>query len=94
MTTLREMTLSTTQLALAVQTKSPYYLAQTFAGFVGQFYDRLSFDAMAREVEDLYRIQRPEQAGDFRMQLDHRLHDRYHAPVAWDIAPVSKDQAA
>jgi hypothetical protein len=79
------------QLELAVQTKSPIQLARTFAAFVGQFYDREAFDALARQVSDLYDRER---AGAFRSQLDRRLCDRYHAPVSWDIAPTGADRAA
>ncbi len=50
-----------------------------------------SFDALARQVNDLYDAER---AGCFRSQLDRRLHDRYHAPVAWDVGPASADRAA
>ena len=79
------------QLELAVQTKTPVQLARTFAAFVGQFYEREAFDALAREVHGLYDADR---AGTFRSQLDRRLHDRYHAPVAWDVAPPGADRAA
>jgi len=30
----------------------------------------------------------------FRAKLDHRLCDRYHAPVAWDVAPAGTREAA
>ena len=29
----------------------------------------------------------------FRSRLDRRLHDRYHAPVAWDPAPADAERA-
>lgn len=79
------------QLELAVQAKSPTRLAQTFAAFVGQFYDREAFDALARQVSELYDAER---AGTFRTQLDRRLCDRYHAPVAWDVSPTGGHRAA
>lgn len=79
------------QLQLAVQAKSPTRLAQTFAAFVGQFYDREAFDALARQVSDLYDAER---ASTFRSQLDRRLCDRYRAPVAWEVAPQAADRAA
>ncbi|MGD9510663.1 MAG: hypothetical protein AB7I38_18380 [Dehalococcoidia bacterium] len=79
------------QLELAVQMKTPVQLARTFAAFVGQFYDREAFDALARQVSDLYDGER---AGAFRSQLDRRLCDRYHAPVVWEIAPTGADRAA
>jgi hypothetical protein len=77
------------QLELAVQTRNPAGLAQTFAAYVGQFYDRTDFDALAREVHDLYRTVSAENAIAFRLRLDRRLCDRYHAPVAWDTAAES-----
>lgn len=79
------------QLECAVRSKTPRHLAQTFAGFVGQFYDRDSFDALARQVNDLYDA---EQATSFRSQLDRRLHDRYHEPVAWELTAEATDRAA
>jgi hypothetical protein len=79
------------QLEFAARTKSPARLAQTFAAYVGQFYDREAFDALARQVSDLYDS---EGATAFRAQLDRRLCDRYHAPVAWDMAPTSRHRAA
>ena len=79
------------RLELAVRTKSPVRLAETFAAYVGQFYDRSDFDALARRVHDLYASADRERAGCFRARLDRRLHDRYHAPVAWDVAPARSD---
>lgn len=76
------------RLELAVQTKSPTRLAQTFAAFVGQFYERSAFDALARQVNDLYAAEHADQAYAFRARLDRRLYDRYHAPVVWEVAPV------
>jgi len=81
----------TQQLEFAVRAKTPSQLAQTFASYVGQFYDREAFDALARQVRDLYDVER---AGTFRSQLDRRLCDRYHAPVAWDVAPQPVGLAA
>ncbi|MBI4496637.1 MAG: hypothetical protein HY689_01900 [Chloroflexi bacterium] len=82
------------QLDLAVRTKSPARLAQTFVAYVGQFYDRTDFDVLARQVSDLYAADSNEQASRFRSALDRRLSDRYHAPVAWDIAPARRNRAA
>ena len=79
------------QRELAVQAKSPTGLAQTFAAFVGQFYDRAAFDSLARQVSELYDAER---ARAFRAQLDRRLRDRYHAPVAWDVSPAGGRRAA
>jgi hypothetical protein len=79
------------QLACAVRSKTPRRLAQTFAGFVGTFYDRESFDALARQVNDLYDDAR---ASTFRSQLDRRLYDRYHEPVVWEIGSELPDRAA
>ena len=84
----------TRQLEIAVRTTSPVGLARTFAAFVGQFYDRSGFDTLARQVSDLYDVDSAERARNFRAQLDRRLYDRYHAPVAWDVAPSAADQAA
>ena len=73
------------RLALAVATKSPDVLAQAFASHVGQFYDRAAFDALARQVADLYADGGVERADRFRAHLDRRLSDRYHSPVAWEV---------
>ena len=74
------------QVELAVGMKPPAQLAQTFAAYVGQFYDRAAFDALAREVSDLYARESSELASCFRARLDRRLYDRYHSPVVWDVA--------
>ncbi len=79
------------QLELAVRAKTPTQLAQTFAAYVGQFYEREAFDALARQVADLYD---DAGAGTFRWQLDRRLCERSRAPVAWDVAPTPQDRAA
>ena len=84
MPTLSELLPQDQRLALAVSAKSPVTLAQTFASLVGQFYDRSAFDALARQVADLYADDNLEQAARFRRQLDRRLSDRYRAPVAWE----------
>ena len=81
----------TQQLEFAVRAKTPTQLAQTFAAYVGQFYDREAFDALARQVQDLYDVER---ADTFRSQLDRRLCDRYHVPVAWEVAPQPVGLAA
>ena len=77
------------QMELAVRAKSPARLADTFAAFVGQFYDRSDFDRLARQVSVLYDAGSAESADRFRARLDRRLHDRYHEPVSWDLAPVT-----
>ena len=82
------------QLELAVLARSPFRLADTFASFVGQFYDRSDFDRLARQVSDLYDAEGAEQADHFRTRLDRRLHDRYHDPVAWEVTPTEERQAA
>ena len=79
------------QLALIARLTSPARLAQTFAAFVGQFYDRPAFDAFARQVSDYYD---PERARSFRRNLDRRLADRYHDPVAWELAETGEQEAA
>ncbi len=76
------------RLALSVRAKSPARLALTFAAFVGVFYDRSEFDDLARLASDLYTTESEASASCFRARLDRRLYDRYHAPVAWDIAPA------
>ena len=84
MPTLSELLPQDQRLALAVSAKSPTTLAQTFASLVGQFYDRTAFDALARQVADLYADDDVDQAARFRRQLDRRLSDRYRDPVAWE----------
>ena len=82
------------QLALAVRAKRPAGLAQTFAAHVVQLYDRTGFDAMAREVHELYAAHSPDDATTFRARLDRRLYDRHHEPVAWECAaPMSATTA-
>jgi hypothetical protein len=83
-----------TQLELALQTQNPGSLARTFAGFVGTFYCRSDFDSLAREVSELLRLQHPDQAGAFRLQLDRRLCERQHDPVRWEIDLPAGDRAA
>ena len=82
------------RLEVAVRTKSPAQLALAFASFAGQFYDRSAFDELARRASDLYADDDGERASEFRARLDRRLCDRYHAPVAWEIAPHRRDRAA
>ena len=82
------------RLALAVRTKSPYQLALAFASHAGQFYDRTTFDDLARQVSDLYARRGGERASEFRRRLDRRLCDRFHQPVAWDVTPSDRDDAA
>ena len=81
MPTLRESLSVPQQLACAVRQHTPTQLAYTFAAFEGQFYDRLPFDELARQVRALYT---PDDADLFRSRLDRRLRDRHSAPVAWD----------
>ena len=82
------------QLELAVLARSPFRLADTFASFVGQFYDRSDFDRLARQVSDLYDAEGAERAYHFRARLNRRRHDRYHDPVAWEATPTEGRQAA
>jgi hypothetical protein len=72
------------RLRLAVRTKSPSQLALTFAAYAGQFYDRASFDDLARRVSNLYADANDIQAHEFRVSLDRRLCDRFHEPVVWE----------
>ena len=82
------------QLELAVVGRSPLRLADTFAFFVGQFYDRSDFDKLARQVSELYDADSAERADRFRARLDRRLHDRYRDPVTWDVTPSRRSEAA
>ncbi len=82
------------QLELAVSAKSPLRLADTFASFVGQFYDRSDFDRLARQVSDLYDAGGADSSDRFRARLDRRLHDRYRDPVAWDPTLGRSSEAA
>ena len=84
MPTLRETLTVPEQLACAVRQHTPVQLAHTFAAFEGQFYDRLPFDDLARQVHALYA---PDDADLFRTRLDRRLRDRHSAPVTWDAPP-------
>ena len=54
MPTLRETLPLSEQLACAVIHHTPIQLARTFAAYEGQFYDRLAFDHLARQVHALY----------------------------------------
>ena len=78
-------------LELAVSTRSPSFLARVFASFAGQFYDRADFDALARQVSDLYASRDVEGGYCFRTRLDLRLHDRYHEPVVWETDETPGD---
>lgn len=71
------------QLALAVRAHSPNRLAETFAGYAGQFYDRSTFDLLAREVHALYAASSDEAASTFQAKLDARLRQRTYAGVCW-----------
>lgn len=77
---------------VAVQATPPASLARTFAAYVGQFYDRHEFDALARQVHGLYCLDDPQQARCFRERLDHRLYDHYHFPVTWDVTNGDSDE--
>lgn len=78
------------QLALAVRVRRPAELARLFAAHAGQFYDRPAFDALAREVRDLYAQESDDHADHFRRRLDRQLRDRHHAPVGWEQAPEGR----
>ena len=82
------------QLRMALQVMSPTRMAQTFATFVGQFYDRSAFDMLAREMNDVYALECAEDGQVFRAQLDRRLCDRYHARVAWEVVAQTDDHVA
>ena len=86
MPTLRQTLSLAEQLALAVRCQTPVRLALTFASLEGQFYDRIPFDNLARQVHALYE---PTDADVFRTRLDRRLHDRHSAPVDWTVQPAT-----
>lgn len=75
------------QLALAVRTKSPGRLAETFAAYAGVFYDRAAFDLLAREVQTLYAVADERDGAAFQRTLDARLERRMREPVQWQTAP-------
>lgn len=81
------------QLELAVRTKDPARVAQTFASYLGQFYDRAPFDAVAREVYALYAVDSDQSAARFRHRLDRHLRERFRAPVAWDTGSQREENA-
>ena len=74
-------------LEVAVLTTGPAGMARTLAAQAGVVYDRSAFDALARRLRELYAAQGTEAARTFRSRLDRRLYDRYHEPVAWEVAP-------
>jgi len=94
MTRIYETLPSEGRLRMALRVMTPTRLAQTFAAFAGQFYDRSAFDTLAREIGHLYDIESAEDASLFRSQLDRRLCDRFHTPIAWDIDPFHQDRVA
>ena len=77
------------QLALAVRAHSPLRLAETFAAYAGQFYDRSAFDLLAREVHALYAASSDEAASTFQAKLDARLRQRTYAGVCWDAGALA-----
>jgi hypothetical protein len=81
------------QLALAVRTKDPAQIAQTFAVYSGQFYDRAPFDAVAREVYALYAVESDVSANCFRHRLDRQLRERFRPAVAWEAGPLPEEDA-
>jgi len=85
MPTLSESLPYASRLQLALRTYPPSRIAVTFASFAGQFANRASFDALAREVSALYARESPERGHAFRAQLDRRLCERDHGPVPWDV---------
>ena len=93
MPTLYEIVSSESLLELAVRTRRPSQLAQTFAAYAGQFYDRSSFDDLARRVSDLYADEDGVRASEFRQRLNRRLCDRYHEPVVWNVASIDQSRA-
>lgn len=92
MTTIYETISPDSRLELAVRTKSPSQLARTFAAYAGQFYDRSSFDDLARRVSDLYGGAEDAHASEFRHRLNRRLCDRYHDPVVWETGGADQSR--
>jgi hypothetical protein len=82
-----------TRLQLALRLITPTRVAQTFAAFAGQFYDRSDFDSLARQVSQFYDLESDEHAHLFRSQLDRCLCDRIHDPAAWDVDARGKEHA-
>ena len=80
------------QLALAVRAHSPARLAETCAGFAGQFYNRADFDLLAREVHALYATSNDGAATTFQTRLDARLEQRTHARVRWDLGAITVER--
>jgi hypothetical protein len=81
------------QLELAVRTKDPACVARTFAGYLGLFYDRAPFDAVAREVYALYAVDSDQSAACFRHRLDRHARERGRPPVAWEAGPEREEDA-
>ena len=82
------------RLRLAVRTKSPAQLALTFAAYAGQFYDRASFDDLARRVSELYADANDTHAREFRDRLNRQLYDRFHEPVVWEAVGLDHTRPA
>jgi hypothetical protein len=80
------------QLALAVRAHPPARLAETFAAFAGQFYNRADFDLLAREVQALYATSNDGAATTFQTRLDARLEQRTHARVRWEVGAVATER--
>lgn len=82
------------QLEVAVRTVKPRTMARTFATNETGFYDRSSFDRMARETRQIYRSRSGVLAAEeFRQQLDRALCLRDSRPVVWDEAGEAKEAA-
>jgi hypothetical protein len=81
--TIRERLSRDRLLALAVRAHPPLRLAETFASYAGQFYDRTAFDLLARETAARYAVRDADQAAAFRRRLDARLEQRERGAVNW-----------
>lgn len=72
-----------TRLSLALIAYSPAHVAGCFGRMVGQFYDRESFDGLARAAAALYDKHSARNAARFRGRLDQLLAERDEQPIDW-----------
>lgn len=76
----------TSQWQELVRRQSGIFLAHRFARFIGQFYDRREFDALARKVNVLFRLERDsDEATVFRGELNRKLKDAGDPLVKWQL---------
>lgn len=76
----------TPQWAVLVRGNGGLFLAHRFARFIGQFYNRAEFDAVARKVNCLFHLERDrDEATIFRAELNRKLKDAGDALVNWQL---------